>query len=168
MESENLTAIAERFGFEEWRGKSQDSDAATLREIAIPDGTIAGLDAARIRVIALDDGTTLHRATWQAEGGEGVNRLDLRECGSVEEAHEVLLELLANMQSPLVERLGGDLDVGDVAFAQDPSTSVVFARANVAAKVDVAPDGALRALDTARAVDEWLAGSARPIGETMA
>lgn len=164
METQNLEAFAQRHDFESWRGKSSMGDRDLVKGLSIPDGFLPGIDRGRTRRIELEDGTVLLRSTWQAEGGRGVHKLDIRECASVDEAHEVLLELLANMQAPEVKRLDGDEAVGDVSFAHAPSTSVVFARGNVAVRFDAAVDGDLDAIEVGRQVDGLVLGENRPEG----
>jgi hypothetical protein len=75
------------------------------------------------------------------------------ECSSRENAHEFLLSLLAQFQSPLLTRRD-DVDIGDVVFAMPGYTIVIFARGNLVQMLrnsgrDIVPvDNAAREFDT--------------------
>jgi hypothetical protein len=56
-------------------------------------------------------------------------RVDLFECASRDEAHELLVRIVSDFESPLVEELKSP--VGDVAFAGRGTGLILFARANV-------------------------------------
>ncbi|HEV2704606.1 MAG TPA: hypothetical protein VGV59_01700 [Pyrinomonadaceae bacterium] len=56
--------------------------------------------------------------------------VSIHECSSREAAHELLLRLLAQFQSPLITRRD-DAGIGDVTFADPYGTTVLFARANL-------------------------------------
>ena len=56
-------------------------------------------------------------------------RIDLFECASREEAHESLVRIVSDFESPLIEELKGP--IGDVAFAGRGTGLILFARANL-------------------------------------
>ncbi len=56
-------------------------------------------------------------------------RIDLFECASRDEAHESLVRIVSDFESPLVEELKGP--IGDVAFAGRGTGLILFARANL-------------------------------------
>lgn len=156
MVTQQYEALRERFGFDDWKAE-QDLQA---RDLALPRGLASGLEAERVRLIDPGDGTRLLRASWTpSERPEALLLLDVRECPTREAAHQVLLELLANMQSLEVQRLF-DNAPGDVAFAYDAAVAVAFARGNVAVSIanggsEIEPVGPI-----ARKIDEWIVRSA--------
>ncbi len=56
-------------------------------------------------------------------------RIDLFECASRDEAHESLVRIVSDFESPLIEELKGP--IGDVAFAGRGTGLILFARANL-------------------------------------
>jgi hypothetical protein len=69
--------------------------------------------------------------------GDSVEELlsvEVFECDSVKIAHDQLLEELANVQSPKVERIKEKTAPGDVAFGL-ANTMILFARANLAISI---------------------------------
>jgi len=156
MPTEQPDAVRQRFDFTAWRGINRLDRDLSLRSLALPKDLIAGLDPARIREIDPGDGTRLLRASWPVPGREGALLvMDIRECDSREVAHEVLLELLANMQAPDVERFE-DGAPGDVAFTRDASAAVVFARGNLALSIRNGGETVVPVEQVARDVDRWI------------
>ncbi|KRA79371.1 hypothetical protein [Altererythrobacter sp. Root672] len=163
MVTQQYEALRERFGFDDWKGTNRLEQDLELRDVALPKDLIPGLDAARVRLIDPGDGTRLLRASWTApDRPDALLLLDIRECPSREAAHEVLLELLGNMQTPEVHRL--DDAPGDVAFSYAAAVGLIFARGNVA--VSIANGGSEKAPvePIARKLDDWIirSGSASP------
>jgi hypothetical protein len=77
-------------------------------------------------------GTITLRSLWgHGESGEELLSVDVVECASVKAAHDQLLEMLADVQSPKVEQQTGKTAPGDVAFGL-ANTMILFARANLA------------------------------------
>lgn len=166
MVTQQYEALRERFGFDDWKDINRLDQDLEVRDLSLPTGFVSGLEAERIRLIDPGDGTRLLRASWAAPDKPGALLLmDIRECPSREAAHEVLLELLANMQSLEVRRL--DDAPGDVAFSYNPAVAVVFARGNIA--VSIANGGSEKepVEPIARKVDEWIirSGSGSPSPE---
>lgn len=97
-----------------------------------PPDALPGWRLARWRRLPSRAGTVHRDALWQDAGGdpETALRLEVYECPSREAAHELVIELLANFQSPLIERRQ-EPPVGDVAFAAPGDTALLFARGNV-------------------------------------
>jgi hypothetical protein len=158
MEATELKAVSAKFEFAAWKGTNRLGRELLIRNIAFPKDLVAGFESARTREIDPGDGTRLLRVSWPLPGREGASLvMDVRECKTRDQAHEVLLELLANMQAPDVKRLGEDAP-GDVAFARDSSGAMVFARGNVAISIGNGGRQVVSIADAARAIDRWLVG----------
>ena len=73
---------------------------------------------------------------WQRREGDpdALLRIDVYECDSRDDAHQFLLRLLGEIETPLVQ-LRDELEVGDVAFADLQDAVILFARANLAVRV---------------------------------
>jgi hypothetical protein len=156
MQTEQLEAVRKRYEFEAWKGINRLDHDLELRGLAIPAGLVPGLQAERIREIDPGDGTRLLRMSWVDPNQDGsLLLMDIRECPSRERAHEVLLELLANMQAPGVKRLG-DESPGDIAFGLNASAAVVFARGNVAVSIANGGSETVSVKEIVRQVDSWL------------
>lgn len=160
MSKDLLDPFREQYGFAEWTGTGQSGYDRELHELALPRGLVANLDPQQVRSIEVGDGTRLLRASWPASDDDGsVLTMDIRECPSRQAAHEVLLELLANMQSPHVRRLEGD-GPGDIAFAHNPGALLIFARGNIAVKIANGGSRTISAAEIAQEVDAWLVSGA--------
>jgi hypothetical protein len=158
MEATELKAVSAKFDFAAWKGTNRLGRELSVRNIAFPKDLVAGFESARTREIDPRDGTRLLRLSWELPGKEGATLvMDVRECQTRDQAHDVLLELLANMQAPDVKRLGEDAP-GDVAFARDSSTAMVFARGNVVISIGNGGRQVVSIADAARAIDRWLVG----------
>lgn len=161
MDKEQLDTVGRRFDFNAWRGINRLDRDISVRKIAIPRDLLAGLESAHVREIDPGDGSRLLRASWPVPGRESALLvMDLRECASRNAAHQVLLELLANMQAPDVVRLGDDAP-GDVAFARDSNTAIVFARGNIAVSIRNGGKTVVGVAEAARTVDRWIVETGR-------
>ena len=156
MPTDHLDAVSQRFDFADWKGINRLDRELSLRNITLPKDLVSGLDPARIREIDPGDGSRLLRVSWPIPGQEAaVLVMDIRECESREAAHQVLLELLANMQAPDVKRLV-DNAPGDIAFGRDSTTAVVFARGNIAVSISNGGHTIVPVDETAKTVDLWI------------
>ena len=158
MEATELKAASAKFEFAAWKGTNRLGRELLIRNIAFPGDLVAGFESARTRQIDPGDGTRLLRVSWEVPERESVSLvMDVRECKTRDQAHDILLELLANMQAPDVKRLGEDAP-GDVAFARETGTAIVFARGNVAISIGNGGRRSSSVADAAKAIDRWLMG----------
>ena len=157
MDPEQLDALKQRYEFDAWRNINRLDRELVIQHITLPKDLIKGLDPERARDIDPGDGTRLLRVSWYEPGHEesALLFMDIRECESLQAAHDILLELLANMQAPDVERLA-DSALGDVAFARETVTAVIFARGNIAVSIWNGGEKVLSVSDVANSIDEWL------------
>jgi hypothetical protein len=156
MPTEQRDFIEQRFDFSTWKGINRLDQDLLVRNISLPKDLVAGLDTSRIREIDPGDGSKLLRASWAAPGHkDAVLVMDIRECESRDTAHQVLLELLENMQSPDVKRLE-ESDLGDIAFAHDSTTAVIFARGNIVFNISNGGEKVIDVNEIAKTIDHWL------------
>ncbi|MBT2132768.1 hypothetical protein KK137_00345 [Croceibacterium sp. LX-88] len=164
MVTQQYEALRERFGFDDWKGTNRLEQDLELHDVALPWDLIPGLDAGRVRLIDPGDGTRLLRASWTPpDKPDALLLLDIRECPSREAAHEVLLELLGNMQAPEVHQLQDA--PGDVAFSYAAAVALTFARGNLAVSIANGGSGKAPVEPIARKIDDWIvrSGSGSPL-----
>jgi len=158
MDATELKVLSAKFDFAAWKGTNRLGRELSVRNIAFPKDLVAGFASAQIREIDPGDDTRLLRVSWELPGTEGASLvMDVRECKTRDQAHDVLLELLANMQAPDVKRLGEDAP-GDVAFAPASGTAMVFARGNVTISIGNGGRQVVSVANAANAIDRWLMG----------
>ena len=112
-----------------WRGRSKHADRL-VKAFAVEGSELRGWTLQRAQ---RDDGgkpAVLHSLWSRDPAGRTSLAIDVFECKSVAAAHDQLLEVLAQMQSGVVERQIGKSVPGDVAFACG-KTMALFARANM-------------------------------------
>ena len=130
MHPEQKEFLDDHFAVKEWHGR-RGSGRRMVKGFRSEDLEIKNwkLQRAkseqRARTIAL-------RSLWaHGDSGKELLSVDVFECASVKAAHDQLLEMLADVQSPKIERQTGETAPGDVAFGL-ANTMILFARANLA------------------------------------
>jgi len=92
---------------------------------------------------------------WEsANNPETLVRVDVIELPTVNSAREMVLSLLGEFQAPTLRR--SELPLGDISFATPDTTSVIFARQNVAAMLRNAGREVIPVGDFARDLDNVL------------
>lgn len=122
-----------QFAVKEWQGRS-GSGRRMVKGFRIEGSEIKNW---RLQRVKRDEraGTTMMLSLWShGDSGEDLLSVDVFECASVKAAHDQLLEVLANVQSPKVERKTEKTAPGDVAFGL-ANTMILFARANLAVSI---------------------------------
>jgi hypothetical protein len=130
MQTEQKEFLDEHFAVKEWYGRGS-SGRRMVKGFRIEDSEIKNWSLQRVK---REEGarTTALRSLWaHGDSGEELLSVDVFECASVKAAHDQLLEMLADVQSPKVERQTGKTTPGDVAFGL-ANTMILFARANLA------------------------------------
>jgi hypothetical protein len=134
--TDGLEAFRERHSFGEWRD-TRPAEELLIWRFFFGGGELAGLHALRIETVEGWGGLPSVRSLWGPDEGEAPAeprfRIDAYEAASRVDAREALLGLLAEFQSPLIERRTGG--PGDVSFGMPRGRSVVFARANIVVAV---------------------------------
>jgi hypothetical protein len=121
--------LDKHFAVKEWYGRG-GSGRRMVREFRLEGLEIKNWRLQRVKTEA-GAKTIALRSLWaHGDSGEELLSVDVFECASVKEARDQLLEMLADVQSPKVERQTGQTAPGDVAFGL-ANTMILFARANL-------------------------------------
>ena len=172
MDKQQVKRLKQRYAFEEWQNTNRLEQNLFVWKYVPSVTSLPGWTPYRVQVIklpqlpaavstaavapkALIETTRAIRSIWHRPEGETqvILGLDIYECVSREAAHELLLQLLNNTQSPLVERLPV-IEVGDVAFSSSPGSWILFARANVIVIVRNAGRTIVPVMQTADSLDK--------------
>ncbi len=133
MEAAQKEYLDEQFGVKEWHGRSA-SGRRSVKGFAIE---TLELKSWRLQRVKRDqcDGIIMLLSMWsRGDSMDELLSIEVFECPSVKTAHDQLLELLANVQSPKVERVTEKNAPGDVAFGL-LNTMLLFARANLVVQI---------------------------------
>jgi hypothetical protein len=128
---DGLDEFRKRYGFDDWR-EPPPGEALFIWRFALGGQELPGHHALRIDTVELPDLPSKIESLWTPEKEAAERRLlrvDASEASSVIEARALLLRVLAQFQSPQIERI--DDGPGDIAFGPGGYRSLVFARANV-------------------------------------
>jgi len=102
------------------------------------------------------------KSVWSRGGSKDeMLGIELYRCGSLDEAHTLLLRGLDEFQSAALTQQPAS-GIGDVAFGIGEPWMLLFARANYVVRVYNAGPRLVDALDVARAVDQKILSSIRP------
>jgi hypothetical protein len=130
MHAKEKEFLDEHFAVKEWYNRG-GSSRRLVKGFRIEGSLIKNWKLLRVKceegakIIAL-------RSLWgHGDSADELLSVEVLECASVKAAHDQLLEMLANVQSPKVERQPGKTAPGDVAFGL-ANTMTLFARANLA------------------------------------
>jgi hypothetical protein len=162
---DGLDEFRRRHGFEDWRGSRATEEELFAWGFFFGGQELPGRRALRIDTVEAPGWPPAVQSLWGVAKGESalrdeaLVRIDVYECTSRAEAHELVVRLLAQFQSPLIERRRNGL--GDVAFAMPGDRSVLLARANVAVVVLNAGSEIQAVEPVAREIDELFAA---PLG----
>jgi hypothetical protein len=143
--SSKLEYLKQHYGFEEWRGRDTLQESLLIWKFLPGADDLAGWQPLRVQRVVTPDAEegSVSESKWgrgdepaaiqslwqQPEAGGAMLRLDTFECASRGEAHEQLLRLLGEFQSPALKR--AETVAGDVAFTFSKETVVLFSRANL-------------------------------------
>jgi hypothetical protein len=130
MHTEQKEFLDEQFAVKEWYGRG-GSGRRMVKGFRIEDLEIKNWKLQRVKIEERARTIALRYLWAHGDSREELLSIDLFECASVKAAHDQLLEMLADVQSPKVERQTGKNAPGDVAFGQ-ANTMIMFARANLA------------------------------------
>jgi hypothetical protein len=130
MHTDQKEFLDEHFAVKQWYGRG-GSGRRVVKGFRIEGLEIKNWKLQRVK-IAERAKTIALRSLWaRGDSGQELLSVDVLECASVKAAHDQLLEMLADIQSPKVERQKGESAPGDVAFGL-ANTMILFARANLA------------------------------------
>lgn len=129
MQAEQKEFLDEHFATKEWYGRG--SGRRTVKGFRIEDLEIKNWKLQRVKIEERARTTALRSLWAHGDSGEELLSVEVFEGASLKAAHDQLLEILADVQSPKVERQTGKTAPGDVAFGL-ANTMILFARANLA------------------------------------
>lgn len=158
---DGLEEFRRRHGFEDWRGSRATDEELFAWGFFFGGQELPGRRALRVDTVEAPGWPPAVQSLWRVEKDENalreepLVRIDVYECTSRAEAHELVVRLLAQFQSPLIERRHNG--PGDVAFGMPGDRSVLLARANVAVVVLNAGTEIQAVEPVAREIDELFA-----------
>jgi hypothetical protein len=149
MDSRYFNNLVRRHGFESWLGRNRLPENLSAWRYFLHEGSLSSwrpyrnqqIEAPRVPVLpqaATRAGLTQPRwlravqSVWTpVEGtGEAILNIDVYECASRVAAHEFLVRMLGEFESPLVAHQE-QIDIGDVVFTGPANSAILFARANL-------------------------------------
>jgi hypothetical protein len=155
--ADGLDEFRKRYGFDDWREPPPGGEALFIWRFALGGQELPGHHALRIDIIEQADLPPKIESLWRPEKEDGDRaplRVDAAEASSVTEARALLLRVLAQFQSPQIERL--DDGPGEIAFGPSGYRSLVFARANIVVVMLNAGDEVQSVEPSARELDRLL------------
>lgn len=120
---------AQRLGYEEWKGANRLDGSLLVWEFVPAERQFPGWTAHTIQRIAAPGWPQASHSVW-IRGAGGAAVVDLYECVSRDDAHDLVVRLLAQFESPEVAP-EDEPEAGDVAFSDARGRVRVFARANL-------------------------------------
>ncbi len=136
MPTQLIDELKRRHSFASWRSRNKLSESLLVWRFFLSPDTFAGWRLQRSQPVATPGWPPAIHSYWIPEraGSEALLNADIFECSSRESAHEFLMTVLGDFQSPLVE---GPVEsaVGDVAFTGPGKSMFLFARANLVVRL---------------------------------
>ena len=185
MNTEYSQGLTERYDFDAWRGRNTLDENLFIWQFFLSKNQFPTWSPPRIRMLAapptpataprVSDGAVaqenqprLIQSVWKRASGatDLLLNVDTYECASRMAAHEVLLSLLGQFQSPLVLR-EREMAVGDVVFSHPGHAVVLFARANLVLAIRSAGSTTITVTDVVTQLDRELTDKPpTPVGPT--
>lgn len=161
MEEALRDRTARRLSYDDWRGRNGLDHELHVWRYFMSDEELPGWRLeGRVRTLVLPDRSRRLRSIWlpHAHDTGAALRVNVVECCSREGAHDMLLSLLGQIQSPYVGRLENP-SIGDVVFGTESGALLIFARANLIIAVANAGRHIVSARETARQFDSQVHGT---------
>jgi len=133
---EQLEQLKRLHDYQRWRGRNRLPENLFVWRLLLEGGELPGWRIHRAQPIAVARMPRSTHSIWQPHDArpELLLRVDVYECDSRDDAHQFLLRMLGEIETPLVQ-LQDLLEVGDVAFADPRETVILFARANLVVRI---------------------------------
>lgn len=156
MSEQLIDDLKRRHGYETWRGTTTLSENLFIWQFFLAGNELGELRLVRIQALHAPDWPPATQSIWRPPEapGEALLRLDCFQCPSRSAAHEFLVRLLSEFQSPDIGR--AEDAVGDVEFAPPGEGAVLFARANLAVLLRNAGAELVSVSQSARLLDGML------------
>jgi hypothetical protein len=155
--ADGLDEFRKLYGLDDWREPPPGGEALFIWRFALGGQELPGHHAVRIDTVEQPDSPPKIESLWRPEKEDGQRaplRVDASEASSVTEARALLLRVLAQFQSPQIERITEG--PGDIAFGPSGYRSLVFARANIVVVMLNAGDEVQSVEPPARELDRLL------------
>lgn len=138
-----IARLKERHGFDGWRGRNRLDQHLFIWQMPPTVIELTGWHCRRCERLDDPRGRRLLHTMWAGPGARRALAVEVHECDSRLAAHEWLIRILGEFESPLITR-DESVPVGDVLFAAPEQAVLVFARANLVCAIrnagrDVAP-----------------------------
>ena len=133
LDQERLEKLKQRFAFAQWAGINKLRRNLFIWKYKMSERDLPSWRPVRVQRLSLPGEQRLTTSIWKrADNPQALLGIDVYECESREAAHNLLISILDNFQSPLVE-YNPDAPTGDVAFSDATGNWILFSRANLIA-----------------------------------
>jgi hypothetical protein len=161
MDEKVREQLRNRFDFKAWRSAPRGAVKVSTGGLVEVGSELGRWTARRAAPINVPGARAAYLSMWQqGASSEALLRLDLVESASATAAREVVLELLGQFESPLIQRRANP-PAGDLAFGAPGDTMILFSRGNVVAMVRNAGRRVVPVAEFARLVDGRLSSGSR-------
>jgi hypothetical protein len=133
MDSQLVETLKERHSYDTWRDNNTLEENLFIWKFFLNGNEFPNWRAHRIQPIEVPGQPPSIQSIWQLptkDKTETLLNVNIYECGSRRNAHEFLVHLLGEFQSPLIVRQE-QTPIGDIAFVYPGNTSILFSRANL-------------------------------------
>ncbi|HVR99124.1 MAG TPA: hypothetical protein VMW27_21070 [Thermoanaerobaculia bacterium] len=154
MNAEHLEQLKKRHRYDEWSGGTEGQGSGASQVLRVPEDLLPQWRLHHADVLRQEGLPPMTQSIWTRGKDEALS-VEIWECASTAAARELLLTLLGEFESPLVERITGPGSVGDVSFGQGEHM-LLFARGNVVVQVRNAGRELVPVADPAREIDARL------------
>jgi hypothetical protein len=166
---EQLEQLKRLHGYERWRGRNRLPENLFVWRLRLEGSELPGWRTRRVQPITAPRMPRSTHSIWQPRDGDpdALLRIDVYECDSRDDAHQFLLRMLGEIETPLVQ-LRDEFGVGDVAFADPQDAVILFARANLAVRVANAGRKVIPVGPVAEQLDGYVAAKPDEVDEREA
>ena len=156
MSDEMTEAIKERVEFSKWVDTNRLDDHLFIRNFYLTGNELMNWIPHRVQYVVTSDFQAVSHSVWRKAEHESAELLnvDVFECNARADAHEALVSLLGDFQSPDIGR-DESVSAGDVSFVFGNSVSL-FARANLVVRIRSAGAKVVAVDGLALEIDEML------------
>lgn len=173
LDEKRLEKLRQRFAFAQWAGTNKLRRNLFIWKYKMSQKDLPSWIPVRVQRLSLPEEQRLTTSVWKrSDNPLALIGIDVYECESRDAAHDLILVILDNFQSPLVE-YNPNSPAGDVAFSDATGNWILFSRANLiviirnAGRAIEPVSSAASSLDSALSSEPPVAAAA-PVGERAA
>lgn len=131
LDQKRLEKLRQRFAFAQWAGINKLRRNLFIWKYKMSQKDLPSWIPVRVQRLSLPEEQRLTTSIWKrSDNPLALLGIDVYECESREAAHDLILAILDNFQSPLVE-YNPNSPAGDVAFSDATGNWILFSRANL-------------------------------------